>query len=265
MPPMAYLRQKMVDPRVIKKTNQFNEGGHDLVHGSQTAGDHNILEPRGFGWEIRLSNGTMIDASNAGAYVNAQGQITLPAGVTGVAMANLEGSSVHSQNGLYTISFDHINKIQFTDGGLGGSNTSIGLANSTGSIANPTVNGAGATVIHSRDGDKTINAGSGHDTVIVGNGKEVINLGSGNDVVSFGTNVNTSLANTYTVHGGSGENWLDLSGFGQNVHIQLSNGLNTTVNAITYDNVYNLGHNVTGTITSGNTVIKIDHIDKIIV
>lgn len=278
------------------KGNVFLEGGHDIVHGSQVAGDNNVLELRGQGWEIRLSDGTLIDASNAATYINqTTGKITIPDGISGVAMANLTGSSNKSENGLHTISFDHINTIQFTDGGLGGSNTINGLANSTQNVAAPTAyaaGGSGATaivsssgdvifgantnnniagtskddVIYAGDGSKVVNSGAGSDTLFAGNGNQTFNLGSGHDVISFGSNVHTANTQSYAIHGGSGDNWIDLSGLGSAiVKIHLSNGSpDLTVDTTQIQNVMNIASGVTGTITSGNTTINFDHISKVI-
>ncbi|MBX9977547.1 MAG: hypothetical protein K2X98_04810 [Alphaproteobacteria bacterium] len=261
--------------------NVFLEGGHDLVHGTPNNSDMNILELRGYGWFIRLDNGNVLTAADV---IN--GDINLSTVKSGIVIANLMGSSNSTENGLYTISFDNINKIHFTDGGIGGSNTSLGLTNSTTTIPNITATSIGNNstgkvifgqnnnstisgtskddVIYGGNGNKTINGNGGDDTFIAGNGNEKLNGGSGHDVFVFRSDVNTALNNTYTVKGAGGDNWVDLSGLGKNAHIHLSNGTDLNVNTLTDQAVLNIASGVTGTITSGNVTINFDQISKVI-
>lgn len=265
--------------------NVFLEGGHDLVHGTKTSGDVNILELRGYGWSIRLDDGHMVTASEIMG-----NDVNLSTMKSGVALVNLTGSSSAGENGLYTITFDHINKIHFTDGGLGGSNTSLGLVDSTdpvpatvsltavdtiatakgsayfGKDVNLNFNASNkADLIHAGDGNKTINAKNGDDTLVAGNGNQVLMGDNGSDIFSFRSDVNTALTNIYTVKGGNGDNWIDLSGFNQSsVLIHLSTGANTTVNTFTQQDVMNIAGGVSGSIKAGNATINFDHISKVI-
>lgn len=217
---------------------QFLEGGHDVLHGSTSTGMTDVLQLRGAGWEIRFSDGTVVNSSNQNSFFtqdttlpNLQSMNLSGAQKAGVAMVNLTNSDDPSQNKLHTINFDSIERIVLFDAKLGGSNTDFGWANSTttqnsidsttyanfsvkldssgslffGKNVNGNFNGTNLdNVIYAGAGNKTINANGGNDTIFAGQGNQVLKGGSGDDTfVLRDADLNSSAPATIQVWGGN--------------------------------------------------------------